>query len=90
MTDTQLDIVVAEDDMIQRSYLQEVLGNLGYNVFPAENGREALELLKSTRAQILITDLRMPEMDGIELTRAVRGTDLGHYIHIIMLTGGHP
>ncbi|WP_417246032.1 PP2C family protein-serine/threonine phosphatase [Celeribacter sp.] len=83
-----LDIVIAEDDFIQRSYLTQVLKHLGYNVLPAEDGLGALDLLKSSKAQILITDLQMPEMNGIELTRAVREAELGHYVHIIMLTGG--
>jgi len=82
-----LDIIVAEDNLVQRTYLARMIEHLGHKACVAEDGVEALELVQSTGAQILITDFDMPRMNGIELTRAVRGLDLDHYVHIIMLTG---
>ncbi|MEM5478012.1 SpoIIE family protein phosphatase [Pacificibacter sp. AS14] len=85
--EASLDIIVAEDNLVQRTYLARMIEHLGHKALVAEDGVEALELVQSTGAQILISDFDMPHMNGIELTRAVRGLDLDHYVHIIMLTG---
>lgn len=84
-----LKVIVAEDNMIQREYLCHLIRNLGYEALPAEDGQVALDLVKSTDAQILISDFQMPNLNGIELTREVRKLDLDHYVHVIMITGTH-
>ena len=57
----------------------------GYDVHTAENGLKALEILKKTRMEVVITDILMPKMNGIELLREIRN----HYpmIHTIIITG---
>ncbi len=82
-----LDVILAEDNIVQRTYLARMIQHLGYRTFEAEDGNQALELVRSTGAQILISDYQMPNLDGIELTRAVRELNLDHYVHIIMITG---
>jgi phosphoserine phosphatase RsbU/P len=82
-----LDVIIAEDNIVQRTYLARMIEHLGYKTFLAEDGQEALDLVRSTGAQILISDYNMPLLDGIELTRAVRALGLDHYVHIIMMTG---
>lgn len=82
-----LNIIVAEDNLVQRTYLSRMIAHLGYIALVADDGVEALKLVQSSGAQILITDFDMPNMNGLELTRAVRGLNLDHYVHIIMLTG---
>lgn len=82
-----LDVILAEDNIVQRTYLARMIQHLGYRIFEAEDGNQALELVRSTGAQILISDYQMPNLDGIELTRAVRELNLDHYVHIIMITG---
>lgn len=82
-----LDVIIAEDNIVQRIYLSRMIEHLGYRTIAAENGQEALDLVLSTHAQILISDYHMPVLDGIELTRAVRALMLDHYVHIIMMTG---
>jgi sigma-B regulation protein RsbU (phosphoserine phosphatase) len=82
-----LKVVVAEDNMVQRKYLMRLVENLGYQAIPAVDGMAALELLQTTKAQILLSDYRMPNLDGIALTREIRKLDLGRYIHVIMITG---
>lgn len=82
-----LDVIVAEDNLIQRTFLARVIESLGYRPFTAEDGRAALDLVTETGAQILITDYHMPGLDGIELTRRIRQLDLDHYVHIILVTG---
>ncbi|WP_420325349.1 PP2C family protein-serine/threonine phosphatase [Mameliella sp.] len=82
-----LEVIVAEDNLIQRAFLAKVIENLGYKCSTAENGKVALELVQQTGAQIVISDFRMPVIDGIELTKRLRELDLGHYVHIILITG---
>lgn len=82
-----LEIIVAEDSLVQRTYLSRLIETLGYKPIPAEDGGEALELVKTTGAQIVITDYRMPCLNGVELTRKIRQLDLDHYVHIILITG---
>ncbi|MBL8416575.1 MAG: diguanylate cyclase, partial [Propionivibrio sp.] len=64
--------------------LREVLG---CTVYTAENGQEALALALEAMPQIVITDWLMPVMDGLELCRALRATDWGQSMYVIMLTG---
>jgi phosphoserine phosphatase RsbU/P len=84
---TPLDVIIAEDNIVQRTYLSRMIEQLGYNAITAENGQEALDLICASGAQILITDYHMPYLNGIELTRAVRDLGSDHYVHIIMMTG---
>lgn len=87
MSLNQLKIIVAEDHEIQRTIMCMLIEKLGYAAFPAENGDEALDLVRDTDAQILISDLHMPSLNGIELTSEVRKLTLDRYVHIIMVTG---
>lgn len=86
----QIEIIVAEDNAVQRAYMCRLIEKVGFkyfNVLEAEDGDVALELLKTSRAQILITDYQMPGLNGVELTRAARSLDLDRYVHIILITG---
>jgi sigma-B regulation protein RsbU (phosphoserine phosphatase) len=85
--ETPLEIIVAEDNLVQRTYLAKMIEYLGHKALVAEDGVDALKLVQSSGAQILITDYDMPNMNGLELTQAVRSLNLEHYVHIIMLTG---
>lgn len=64
-----LSILVAEDNDVVRDVLRELLEQEGYTVSVCETGRAALERLTSGSVDLLIADLLMPEMDGIELIR---------------------
>ncbi|MBF0433637.1 MAG: response regulator [Fibrobacteria bacterium] len=59
-------ILLAEDDDNQRLMVKEELEEAGYRVEEARNGREALEKLKEIEPDLIVLDIRMPEMDGIE------------------------
>ena len=65
-------ILLAEDDPAIRMVLKKRLEFSGYDVLAADNGRDALEALKSDDFDIIISDIMMPEMDGYALLRAVR------------------
>lgn len=86
MTDC-LKIVVAEDNIVQRAYLSQLIEALGYEAIPVDDGAEALNLIRDTNVQIVISDYQMPNLNGVELTQEVRRLDLDHYVYIIMITG---
>jgi two-component system, NtrC family, response regulator PilR len=65
-------ILIVDDEQSFRQVLNLVFETDGNNVRTAMNGRQALELLAAEPADVIITDVRMPDMDGIELLRAVR------------------
>jgi sigma-B regulation protein RsbU (phosphoserine phosphatase) len=83
----RLKIIVAEDNLVQRLYLSKLIESLGYEAIPADDGQAAIQELRRSRIQIVISDYQMPNMDGIQLTKAVRALDLDHYVYIIMITG---
>ena len=80
-------VIVAEDNLVQRMYFVQLVQQLGFDALPAIDGEAALELIKETDAQILISDFKMPKLDGLELTRQVRSLAKEQYVHIIMITG---
>jgi two-component system cell cycle response regulator len=79
-------ILIVEDDPVSRSLLKKILNKFGYEVTAVENGREALQVLKEKFSPIVISDWMMPEMDGIELCKAIRNTDFPGYIFFILIT----
>lgn len=78
-------ILVVDDEPLVRRSLSEFLTLEGYSVSSAENGREALELLKTYTADIIITDIKMPEIDGIQLLKHIKREQAG--IPVILITG---
>jgi DNA-binding response OmpR family regulator len=83
----QFSVLVADDSALLRNVLKDMLETLGFAVAEAENGRQALELFRTRRFHIIITDWVMPEMSGLELCKQVRLENTGHgYVYIIMLT----
>jgi signal transduction histidine kinase/CheY-like chemotaxis protein len=67
-----LHILLAEDNPVNRTVICRLLEKMGHTVIATENGRLALQKLPGGTFDLLLTDLQMPEMDGIELTRAIR------------------
>ena len=78
-------ILLAEDDQVMREYLTRALERSGYAVTAVDRGTEALPLLQSQHFDLLLTDIVMPEMDGIELAR--RATELDPDIKVMFITG---
>lgn len=79
-------ILVVEDSRTARKFLTFVLKGAGYNVITAENGIEALERLSAINVDIIVTDLNMPQMDGLEFIRTIRENDDYVKIPILLLT----
>lgn len=72
-------LLIVDDEQSYRQLLSLVFQGDGHNIRTATNGREALTMLEESPADIIISDVKMPDMDGIEMLRAVRETlpDLG-------------
>jgi two-component system, chemotaxis family, chemotaxis protein CheY len=65
-------ILVADDDADFRAWLRESLEGAGYSVIEAANGKKVMDLLKQSSVDLCITDLAMPEQEGIETIRQLR------------------
>ena len=78
-------ILLAEDDTSMREYLQRALQRVGYDVEAVGCGTEAMPLLEAQHFDLLLTDIVMPEMDGIEL--AQRAAALAPQMRIMFITG---
>ncbi len=85
-TDDCFPILVAEDSPIFRLLLEKTLRKAGHEVTSVENGRKAFDLFERHFFPIILSDWMMPEMDGIELCKAVRSTQSPSYVFIIFLT----
>jgi len=78
-------ILLAEDDNDMRRFLVKALQNAGYTVASFDNGLAAYNRLREEPFELLLTDIVMPEMDGIELAR--RATELDPEIKVMFITG---
>ncbi|MBB6693088.1 response regulator [Cohnella xylanilytica] len=79
-------ILLAEDHTINQQVACELLHSRGYETGIASNGREALELLRRDHWDLVLMDLHMPEMDGIEASRAIRARRSGWQLPIVAMT----
>jgi signal transduction histidine kinase len=82
----EANILIVEDSATQAMLLQHLLESNGYKVSAAVSGKQALDLLSTERPALIISDIVMPEMDGYELTRAIKGDERLHDIPVILLT----
>ena len=78
-------ILLAEDDESMRVYLARALERTGYHVVAVDNGLAAIPLLESEPFDLLLTDIVMPEMDGIEL--AQKAAEIAPDIRVMFITG---
>ena len=76
-------ILIADDEAGIRRLLRGYLEKAGFNVIEARNGKESLERFRTEKPDLLILDLMMPEMDGLDVSRTIRQKSP---VPIIMLT----
>lgn len=81
-----LRILIAEDNAINRLIANKILNKLGYKPATAENGTEVLKMLDEQQFDLVLMDVQMPEMDGLEATRAIRMNNKGQQPTIIAMT----
>jgi two-component system, chemotaxis family, chemotaxis protein CheY len=79
-------IMTADDSMSIRQMVKFILNKEGYEILEASNGEDAECKLDANNVHMLITDLNMPKMDGIELIKKVRAKPKYKFMPIIMLT----
>jgi len=82
---TMSKILLAEDDNDMRRFLERALDKAGYEVISYDNGASAYDRLREEPFTLLLTDIVMPEMDGIELAR--RATEIDPDMKVMFITG---
>jgi two-component system response regulator AtoC len=78
-------ILVVDDEIIIRDLLEDFLGRKGYDVYTASDGRAAIAKVKEIKPHIVLLDIKMPVMDGIEALEEIRKID--PKVGVIMITG---
>ncbi len=79
-------ILIIDDDPTIQNVFSQFLEKEGYEVLQAENGKEGIERIQSHRPDLIITDIMMPEMDGLEILLHIRNTH--EDIPVIAISGG--
>ncbi len=79
-------IMTVDDSASVRQMVRFTLEEAGYGVVEAVDGKDAISKLSATPVQLVITDLNMPNMDGIQLIKGVRQSSTHRFVPIIMLT----
>jgi CheY-like chemotaxis protein len=80
-----LELLVAEDNLVNQKFIEYVLKKLGYEIVIANHGAEVLEKLSQKSYDVILMDVQMPEMDGLEATRIIRQR-YGPLPYIVALT----
>ncbi len=84
---TQIRILLVDDDMVNAKVISLMLKNRGYSIDLAKNGLEAVELFKNNKFDLILMDIQMPILDGIEATKKIRKIEGNeNHIPIIALT----
>ena len=78
-------VLVVDDDAEGRAAMLKVLDGSGYKTLEADNGQQALDIILQDSIDVLVTDLRLPVMDGVELLKRAKAAD--QEIEVILITG---
>ena len=69
---TDVTLLIVDDEEMMRSLLAKILGREGYHILTAEDGVAALEVMKQHRVDLVISDMKMPRMNGFELLKQIK------------------
>lgn len=86
LTDTRQKILIVDDELDTLFILRKALESENYQVIEASSGQEAIEITLSSHPDLILLDLMMPGMDGIEVCRILKDENFTSHIPIIMLT----
>lgn len=79
-------VLIVDDDKLTREGLSTMLRSAGHNVIEAEDGEQALDMLKQRMPDLVITDVHMPNMDGVTLVDTIRKNPSTKDVPVIILT----
>lgn len=79
-------ILVIDDDKLIREGLVALLKSAGQSVIEAENGKLGLDAAVTSHPDLIVTDVRMPEMDGLQMIEALRADEWGKTVPVVILT----
>ncbi len=79
-------VLIVDDSVSMRQMVSFTLRDAGYEIVEATNGRDALNKINGVKIDMVITDLNMPEMDGIEFIRQLRARAEMRFTPVVMLT----
>ena len=79
-------ILIVDDTPVNLKLTRILLVNEGYKVMTAASAEEALELLRSYHPQLILADIQLPGIDGLELTRRIKQNELTRDISVVALT----
>jgi len=79
-------VLVVDDDPLTREHLSMLVQAAGFEVLTAESGREAMSTLRRDYCPIVLSDWQMPDMDGVELCKAIRAESFPGYVYVLLLT----
>ncbi len=84
-----LNVLIVDDSSVMRKIVDRSLRQAGLDlkeVFEATNGMEALARLQQTRVDLILSDINMPAMDGLELVRQIQGVENAKGVPVVMIT----
>jgi CheY-like chemotaxis protein len=81
-------VLIVDDDCSVRRVLAQMMASRGYTVVEADDGLEAWEKLRCHHADIVVSDLQMPQCDGRELCRRIRAEPTLRHVRVVIITGG--
>ena len=87
MNNERYKVLLVDDDPDLLRLLTPMVIRAGFDVDVASDGREALEKITADCPHVLLTDWKMPKLNGIELCQAVRAAQLPHYLYVVFITG---
>jgi CheY-like chemotaxis protein len=79
-------VLIVDDRADSRIMMKFALEKVGYPVLEAEDGEKALKMVQTQNIDLVLTDIRMPKMDGLELLKAIRKDKKNKHIKVLMIT----